>query len=55
MESSDLLHRAILLARRGDKPAVRQLLEEVVRADPYHSPSGFGWQIRRKCYPRGPG
>ena len=41
MESSDLLHRAILLARRGDKPAVRQLLEEVVRADPYHTPFWF--------------
>jgi len=31
----------ILLARSGDKPAARQLLDEVVRTDPYHTPFWF--------------
>jgi hypothetical protein len=41
MESSDLLHRAILLARTGDKPAARQMLDEVVQAEPYNTTAWF--------------
>jgi hypothetical protein len=37
MESSDLLHRAILLARTGDKPSARKMLAEVVLEDPYNT------------------
>jgi hypothetical protein len=41
MEPSDLLHRAILLARTGDKPAARQMLDEVVQAEPYNTTAWF--------------
>jgi hypothetical protein len=41
MESSDLLHRAILLARTGDKPAARQMLDEAVQAEPYNTTAWF--------------
>jgi hypothetical protein len=41
MDPSDLLHRAILLARTGDKPAARQMLDEVVQAEPYNTTAWF--------------
>ena len=41
MEPSDLLHRAILLARTGDKPAARQMLNEVVQVEPYNITAWF--------------
>jgi hypothetical protein len=37
MASSELLHRAIYLARTGGKPAARQMLDEVVRVEPYNT------------------
>ena len=41
MESSDRLHRAIYLARTGDKPGARQMLDEVVQAEPYNTTAWF--------------
>ena len=50
MESSDLLHRAILLARTGDKPAARQMLDEVVQAEPYNTTAWFWLADTQETY-----
>jgi hypothetical protein len=50
MEFSDLLHRAILLARTGDKLAARRMLDEAVQAEPYNTTAWFWLADTQETY-----